>query len=338
MENKYKKEQLKNFLSSNYATKIFATEDEMFRFLSEVDKSDVRFEVPICETKTSTSTSGAMLVSTPKGEFECFPFALRSLEQRSGDTAVGHSMMSLPLIMDSMNNYWHLHKKEKSMTVHLRGRKIIQLESDRYAPMLQSELFKVTSETIHDLYWDSEFVKGGYTHELTNAVFKTSSLPEFYKNSWKKAGLPQEDLANSAIIFEFSTADLANSAAKVEIYLEIGNQNVFMGDKISVIHKDKENSMQNFENKLKVLGVTVKEEMELLTKLMDVRISHPHEACINALNFAKIPRLAKKLIKNLTKFLACNSSMKKMLLFYIPHYSGFLLQITGKILQNRSGL
>lgn len=208
--------------------------------------------------------------------------------------------------MESMNNYWYLNKKEKKMVVHLRGGKIIQLESDRYAPMPQSELLEVVTNKLNELYPDYEFSKGEYTHELTTATFNAvNALPEFYKNSWKKAGLPNEDLENSAVIFDFSTADLANAAAKVEIYLKIGDQRVFMGDKISVIHKDKENSMQNFKEKLDLLGVTVSTELKLLTKLMDVEITRPYEACVNALNQAKIPSLAKKAYKEFSETLSC---------------------------------
>lgn len=47
----------------------FNSESDMMQFLKAVDQSDIRIEVPVCETKTSISNNGLMLVSTPEDDY-----------------------------------------------------------------------------------------------------------------------------------------------------------------------------------------------------------------------------------------------------------------------------
>lgn len=292
-------EKARDILAKENIMKTFTNEIEMLDFLEDIDLTDERIEVPVNLTRTEyDEETGSMLVHTPEGTFSCFNLALGSLEQRSGDTAVGHSLMTTKQIMESMNNYWYLNDPKKKMFVHLRGGKVLQLESERYAPMSQEALMDLLTVQISRTYKDREFVRGFYSHEHTEAVYTVSNgIPEFFKRSWEKANLPKEDLKDTKLYFVFSTADLANAAAKVAIYLKVGDEKIFMGDNISVIHKDKEGTLDRFNDELEKLNYTVEDELSHLTKLMSIKIQNPYDACVRALHTAGIPDMAKKAYK-----------------------------------------
>jgi len=287
----------------------FNSAEEMEDFLRKMENSDSRIEVSVASVKTrarAENNGNVLYLSTEAGDFPCFNLAMSSLEQRSGDTAIGHSMMSLAQVADSMNNYWGLHNPKEKMNIHLRGGKVLQAESERYAPMSQAALFRRVADKVQELYPNAaRFVWGDYTHQMTAAKFAANGeLPQFFQKSWLKAGLPQEELKGATIYFTFSTADLANAAAKVVIEMKSGENRIFMGDEISVVHKDSGDPLSTFQKKLDGLSETVEDELQKLCRLMEVEIKHPYEACEAALAKAKVPQMAKKAAKELLDILS----------------------------------
>lgn len=293
---------MKEFLR-NHATRTFSSSDEMSNFLKEMQELDEKKTVRLNTIRTYTNNDNLFMDAfTPDGGKVTIPiwdFAIKSLERRSGDTAVGHQLMSNAQILNSMNNYWPLYKDNRICSARIRGDKLIGLDSEQYEELPQIDLFNEILMFL-EKFNDVKFIKGSYDHLMTYAFFKINDgLTPNYINAWKKAGFAEEQLNNSYLMLEFGTNDVAESSAKAIITINVSGTRMLVGNPVFIAHRNGHGGSTSFADDLDKSIVALEEELDLMAKLMGITVNDPEAALKKALRKSGIERIAKKACKEL---------------------------------------
>lgn len=283
----------------------FEDSAEMKNYLREMSESDEEVTFVLNSIETYEKDGELMLKGITDSkmirEEKLWPFAIKSLEKRSGDTARGHELMTNAQILNSMNNYWKLHKDKEICTARIRGGRILGLGSKQYEAMEQEELIGAVIKWLDDRHPNAYSFSGGYyTHQLTYAKFEIEdAISPGYRAAWKKAGLADSLLKQSKITVSVMTDDTAECAAKAIIEMSVAGTKFLLGNPIEVIHRAGHGGMDVFKKELEKADMSIRDELNALSLLMNISLMHPEEAAIMALKKAGIPKISKKACKEL---------------------------------------
>lgn len=305
----------------------FSSADEMKNYLGEMESSDVYIPLRVNTISTGTDEEGNLFLKgadTNTGEMvtiPLWPFSIKSLEKRSGDNATGHSLMTNEQILNSMNNYWGLHSKKKEAVARIRGEKMMGLGSEQYESISQKGLLEVTEKWLQDRHEDEyTFASGEYTHLLTTARYVVNdAITPSYKAAWRTAGLPENLLQQSNLVVDVYTDDTAECSAKAIVHMNVGGSMFLIGNPILIEHRNGYGGLESFEKELSKLDITIKDELDSLSKLMSVTLIHPKEAAITALKKAKIDKLSKKACKELVDDMMLTSGESAYIVYLCLH-------------------
>lgn len=294
---------MKEILKNNI-TKEFATPSEMNAFLKGVDQLDTEVMINLNSVKTHSEGTENLFLSgtTTEGErvtIPLWPFAIKALERRSGDTAVGHQMMSNSQILQSMNNYWPLHKDGKVCKARIRGEKLLSFDSPQYEVLPQCDLFEELMGWLKQ-FEGVVFQGGFYSHELTKAYWDINDgLPINYKRAWKNAGFSEAQLDESKLKVRFITSDISESSAKAIITVNVSGTEMMVGNPVFIAHRQGYGGVADFRQNLDKSVIQMKEELELMAKLMQIKIENPEEVLKKAIKKCGIEKISKKSCKEL---------------------------------------
>lgn len=283
----------------------FSDPREMKGFLHEMIESDEEVVFQLNSIETYADQEDLMLKGITDTKMirteKLWPFAIKSLEKRSGDNAKGHELMTDAQVLSSMNNYWKLHKDKETCIARIRGGKILGLGSKQYEIIDQEQLLKVITDWLDDRHPGKyTFREGYYTHQLTYAKFDIDdAISPTYVSAWKKAGLPQSLLDQSHISVTLMTDDTAECAAKALIEMAIAGTRFILGNPIEVIHRSGYGGIDGFKKEMEKVDMSIRTELDALSDLMGVTLVHPEQATIMALKKAGIPKISKKACKEL---------------------------------------
>lgn len=309
-------------LKTNNVTN-FSEIESMRNFLKQMVAEDQIYEMNLNSISTFMK-DGEMALKGVSGttdvNVKIWPFALKSLEKRSGDTAAGHSMMSEEQIMNSMNNYWPLHKKRVGIA-RVRGEKLLTLESSQYEFINQYEIFETLVNWLEDKHTGAyDFISGSYSHEKTEAYFCINdSIPANYRVAWKSSGLPDNLLNSSRVHIKFVTDDIAECSAKAIIEMNVGGSHFLLGAPVDILHRNGHGGTEAFRKGLENADFTIKDELNALANLMKVKIMHPEAAVVMALKKAKIPGLSKKACNELVDDMFFNATENAFVIYLFLH-------------------
>ena len=294
----------------------FLNEIDMQNFLQEMLQSDEEVSVKLNSITTYTKDEELLLEAKTtdglKKTMAVWPFAIKSLEKRSGDTAKGHALMTNEQILNSMNNYWGLHSDKEVSVARIRGDKILGMGSAQYEFIDQEEMLKAVINWLEMRHPGKyTFLSGYYTHQLTYAKFRIDdSISASYKTAWRKAGLPESMLKNSSVEVTVMTDDTAECAAKAIIQMDVSRTRYLLGNPIEVIHRSGHGGIENFTKELDKADMSIQTELDALASLMFVKLSYPESAAVAALKKAGVHKISKKACKELTEnmFFGTNES------------------------------
>ena len=109
-------EEMKKDISRDECLLTFDETAEFRTFLDTLTETDEEIELKLNSIKTFAEEGELKMTAAttagPMTEIKVSPYAIRTLEKRSGDTAVGHDLMAPEQILASMNNYWPLHGED----------------------------------------------------------------------------------------------------------------------------------------------------------------------------------------------------------------------------------
>lgn len=299
--------------------------EEMKNFCSEMEEADVEYEFQLNTIKTYEEDGELYMegITTDKKvvKLPLWPFAIRSLEKRSGDNATGHELMTPAQILNSMNNYWGLYADKKICTAKVRGDKVLGVGSKQYETISQKEMIEAVTEWLEDRHPGAWFFKGGsYTHQLTEARFEvTDAISPAYKAAWRKAGLPQSLLDQSHITVQVLTDDTAGCAAKAIIGMKVGGTDFLLGNPVEIQHRAGYGGIESFTTELNKADLSIKDELDSLANLMSINLLHPMNAGIMALKKAKIDKLSKKACKELVDDMLFGSTESAYIVYLFLH-------------------
>lgn len=303
-------------------SRSFIVKDEMKEFLEElVNKDELEF-LDLASIKTGKENDDYFIEGlTNEGKTfkkQIFTVAIPSMEERSGDTAKGHQLMTIEQILNSMNNYWGLHKNKTCMAL-VRGEHVLTLNSDVYATIDENELFQTICDFLEEKFPEKHrFMLGNYTHSITEASFELKdALNESYKRNWVKTGLPSSLLDGTKVFLKFRTSDVAESAAIVRIEMSVMGTKFLLGEPINIIHRDGYGGIEKFKTSLDKTIVTINDELEALSNLMTIKLNYPEEAAIKAIKKCGLEKISKKAAKELVDdmMLASGSTAYTVYLF-----------------------
>lgn len=321
---KKEKEEMENLKLEN-ARVDFGDVNDMSRYLHDMLESDVHHEIILNSIKTYEEDDELYLeADTTNGEhvkLPLWPFAIRSLEKRSGDNATGHELMTNGQILNSMNNYWGLHKDKRKCYATVRGDKILGVGSEQYESISQEEIVEAVTDWMEDRHPNAWIFKDGYyTHQLTSASFEiTDAISPGYKAAWRKTGLPQSLLDQSHITVRVLTDDTAGCAAKAIVGMNVGGTNFLLGNPIEIAHRAGHGGIEAFKTELNKVDISIKDELDSLAKLMGINLLHPTNAGIMALKKAKIDKISKKACKELIDDMLFGSTESAYIVYLFLH-------------------
>lgn len=174
----------------------------------------------------------------------------------------------------------------KTLKILYSGEKIRAVQSIRYSPLDQYELF---NGLINALLKKVErknlvLVKGEYSHLGTYAtiLLNETDLLDEYRKAYNAYNILKE---NELIVpyVQFNTADIGTAAAKVEAGFYVGQDTIVLGDLISVDHVVG-NTVDTFVSELNELFAAYKDLANDLKELLDIKIKNP---LITLKNFMK---------------------------------------------------
>lgn len=306
----------------------FDTFESMTEFLADMEAADEEHELWLNKTITrgdEETNEGFLDGVTTSGNnitLPLWPFAIRSLEKRSGCDASGNALLTFVEELNGpMPIYFKKQKDKKKFMLRVRGGKVIVAGSDQYNFISQNAVLSAVAKHLEDQHpgaW--HFVDGFYTHTLTCADFKIDdALSPAYVAAWKKAGLPQSLLDMSCVTFSVMTDDIAGCAAKAIIKMKVGKTDFLLGNPIEVQHRNGYGGIEAFIDKLSKADISIKEELDALANLMTVNLLHPANAGIMALKKAGMPIISKKACKELIDDMMFGSTETAYIVYLFLH-------------------
>jgi hypothetical protein len=304
----------------------FQSFEEQRDSLHEMEENDIKKTVILNKSKAFMKDDKPFFkgetVEGEEVEFEMHPFALRTLEKRSGCDASGNAYLTMEQELDCMSDYYLANQPDKkTCTITVRAGKIINFGSEQYEGMSQSEQITAVAEWLDDRHPNAwKFLGGYYTHELTEARFEVlDAISPGYKAAWKKTGLPQSLLDQSHITVKVLTDDTAGCAAKAIIGMNVGGTNFLLGNPIEIQHRAGYGGIESFTKELDKADISIKDELDALASLMGINLLHPANAGIMALKRAKIDKITKKACKELIEDMFFGSTESAYIVYLFLH-------------------
>lgn len=304
----------------------FTNADEMKNFLGEMENSDVYIPLRVNTIWTGVEEGEAVLkgIDADTGDEVTTPlwdFSMKSLTKRSGEDASGNTMFTDEEILDLMNPFWKKQKAKKTGVARIRGGKLMGLGSEQYETISQKGLIEETEKWLETHHKDGyTFAGGEYSHTLTHAKFIVNdAITPGYKTAWKTAGLPENLLQHSTLVVDIYTDDVAECAAKAIVQMDVGGSRFLIGNPVTVEHRNGHGGMEGFAQELDKLDITIRDELDSLSKLMGINLLHPKEAAIMALKKAKIDKLSKKACKELIEDMMFGTSESAYIVYLYLH-------------------
>ena len=298
-------EEMKKDISMDECLLTFDEKDEFGTFLDVLTETDEEVELKLNTIKTFAEEGELKMTAAttagPMTEIKVSPYAIRTLEKRSGDTAIGHDLMKPEQILASMNNYWPLHGDKKKVCGKIRGGKLLSLGSEQYVFIEQSDMIKAVEERIETRHPGAiEFLGATYTHQITEVRYGINdAISATYKNAWRKSGLPETLLDQSKVYVRVYTSDTGDCAAKAIYEMDVAGTRFLLGHPVEVVHRNGHGGIESFIDALEKVDTSIEQEMKALADLMGVTLMHPCGAVVKALKKAKIDKISKKACKEL---------------------------------------
>ena len=287
--------------------------DNMLEFLKERSNNSAWLDVEIGDTSFDVIPNGPLFLNVIKENYKLKVSDLAIEDTQSGDgiSETGGSQFVLRtksrdenyLLSDTalngvgysfigaITNFKKLDKalqKEaldifsnaspgKILRMLVSGEKIRAVQSHRYAPLDQYILFKnligVLSDKVErkNLY----MAYGSYSHNSTNAVIliNNSELLQKYLETYNDSNILKENETVIPYVY-FNTADVGTASAKVSAGFKIDDDEIELGDLISVDHLAG-NSTETFSNELDGLFAAYDDLSEKLMGLIETKIKNP---------------------------------------------------------------
>lgn len=285
---------------NNYSERRgFASFEEMKNFLQEMKEDDNWIEnVPTKEIRTEF---GEIYVS---GQWYLFyEEAIPSFERRSGDTAIGHNLMTPGQIIKSINQYWELHPEKEKSTVLVRGDKVLLVGSDQYVYIPQVEVFSMVNDYLEDHHSGKYAFRGGsYSIEKSAASFALADgITDRFRRDWKNSGLSERSLDNAVVLISVYSSDTAKSSARLFASLKLRNAEMALGQPVMVAHRKSRNktAISEFQKKLTDMDTMISDEFKRFSDLMSVTIYEPHKAMRRAMKKSGMMKVSKKACREL---------------------------------------
>lgn len=165
----------------------------------------------------------------------------------------------------------------KILRMLVTGEKIRAVQSHRYAPLDQYILFKNLIGVLSDKVEEKNLylAYGDYSHNVTNAVIliNDSELLKKYLDTYKDSNILKENETVIPYVY-FNTADVGTASAKVSAGFKIDDDEVELGDLISVDHLAG-NSTETFSEELNGLFAAYDDLSDKLMALIETNIKNP---------------------------------------------------------------
>lgn len=147
-----------------------------------------------------------------------------------------------------------------------------------YSILDMREIFATTSEYLQVHFKGSEYMEGSgtYDHSIVSATWKlggNQELLDTYRQALRDNGI--EDRVEAPAL-RLTTSDVAASGVNLfpMLICESSSRTISLGSPIRLAH-EKQASLTDFRNNLKLICTRYQDAVTNLTKLMDIEILHP---------------------------------------------------------------
>ena len=229
-----------------------------------------------------TKNSGTKLVAETSFD-EYTPIcstAIRTLQQRAGLSGIVLDKLPKKDYQDILNRCFPVMGGVGK--THTVWGKIHSVMSEKYVPMPMNTLFEMADEAFSNSgVYDAEFVSAKYTHDFTEAVWKTEkqSLLATYKNVLLAAGRTANEVAASLVV---QSSDTGLSAARILPRLIVDGVTMVIGSPLEMEHKG-EASLEKFGKMLIDCYAYYQATMDRFVELFDIPINNPVDCLMAAM-------------------------------------------------------
>lgn len=151
-----------------------------------------------------------------------------------------------------------------------------------YAILKQSKMFDAIVEMLNTKYKKYEFNGGYYSHTRTFAEFELTDDTDKILKTYKKACESVSSMKNKGlkVAFSFSTSEIGDACATINVALIRGNMRILIGSPIKVPHNG-EMTEENFINQLPLLLAKTKDLIKGLENLINIEVKNPINCIIS---------------------------------------------------------
>lgn len=321
-------------------TKIFKDFFEMHHYLDRVLESDLWVHTKVrnvaCFTKINPNGENDYQLNLlddrgiVTNSYAISDLAMPSMEDRSGDTAKGHRLMTKEQILESMNNYWKLHPEKETGKLLVRGDRIIMFSSSEYHQMSQKSLVWGIYEVLNDNHGDdATFKEGTFSLGETTASFELrNTVPDSFRKAFAYSRLDPNLLNDASVSLFFKTSDIGASAAKVSYLLNMGRCRMMLGEPVSIVHRNGTGGIRSFLNNFEAIDASIEKEFKKLEDLIGITILNPYNCLIRAMKYANLPKISMKACKELIDTVYLQPTESAYSIYFLLH--GLLETEIGK--------
>lgn len=243
----------------------------------------------IRDTMDHTQLVATIKIGVTKKNFLIRDTALSTLFERakiSGQSLYNMEKSKLAKLLNDCLKLW----KKQTAKVYVSDNKISAILSFDFKPLRQEDLFERLLKTLQKDFPGYIFSGGYQDHSMTLAKFFFPNQQKDILKVYEKAFTETSKSGIGKVGLYFATSDVGISGVNMKCVIQTASYSIPLGSAITLHHKGN-SDIEAFEENLTHIYSKMKENVELLTALLDVQIENP----VNALTaIAKKLTLPKK--------------------------------------------